>query len=263
MNDPTIQELFDLSGRVALITGRLRLVGRRDGGGVGRSRRSVVVSSRDRMTAQQTAGRLPTIHGNQHHSVVIDQLNDESIQSGFAAAVATAGKIDILINNGHDRDGHDLTDVSADQFNQVLANATGYFLLARQFHDHIVQRSVSGSIVNIGSMYGQVGSYPDTYEDLCASPVSYHTLKGGILQMTRHLAVYWARDRIRVNCLSPGPFPGPSAPSGLAARLATKSPLGRMGLPYELKGPLLLLASDAGSYITGQDLVVDGGWTAW
>jgi gluconate 5-dehydrogenase len=264
MTDPTIQQLFDLSGRVALITGASGWLGGEMAAALAEAGADVVVASRDPVTAQQTAARLTTSHGNQHHGVVIDQLDDESIHSGFAAAVATAGKIDILINNAHHRDDHDLTDVSAAQFNEVLANASGYFLLAREFHDHVVQRGVAGSIVNIGSMYGQVASYPDAYEDLCAaSPVSYHALKGGILQMTRHLAVYWARDRIRVNCLSPGPFPGPAAPTGLVERLSAKSPLARMGLPYELKGPLLLLASDAGSYITGQNLTVDGGWTAW
>ena len=81
--------------------------------------------------------------------------------------------------------------------------------------------------------------------------------------MTRHLAVYWAKDRIRVNCLSPGPFPSERAPAEMVERLCTKSPMERMGTPDELKGALLLLASNAGSYITGQNLVVDGGWTAW
>jgi gluconate 5-dehydrogenase len=128
----------------------------------------------------------------------------------------------------------------------------------------VVQRNAPGSIVNIGSMYGQVGSYPDAYQDICgASPVSYHVLKGGIIHMTRHLAVYWARDHVRVNCLSPGPFPGKSAPEGLVERLEVRSPMGRMGQPHELKGALLLLASDAGSYMTGQNVTVDGGWTAW
>jgi NAD(P)-dependent dehydrogenase (short-subunit alcohol dehydrogenase family) len=81
--------------------------------------------------------------------------------------------------------------------------------------------------------------------------------------MTRHLAVYWAKDNVRVNCLSPGPFPSGKASDRLVERLTQKSPLRRMGAPHEVKGPLLLLVSDAGSYITGQNLVVDGGWTAW
>ena len=114
----------------------------------------------------------------------------------------------------------------------------------------------------IGSMYGVVGSYPDAYEDVCtASPVQYHALKGGIIHMTRHLACYWAKDGVRVNCLSPGPFPSEKAPAEMVERLKTKLPMRRMGKPHELKGSLLLLASDAGSYTTGQNLVVDGGWT--
>ena len=81
--------------------------------------------------------------------------------------------------------------------------------------------------------------------------------------MTRHMAAYWADDGIRVNCLSPGPFPSPKAPEPLIERLVTKLPMRRMGLPYELKGALVLLASEAGSFMTGQNLTVDGGWTAW
>ena len=81
--------------------------------------------------------------------------------------------------------------------------------------------------------------------------------------MTRHLAVYWAKDNVRVNCLSPGPFPAPEVSSELRTRLTTKSPMQRMGEPHELKGAIVFLASDASSYVTGHNLVVDGGWTAW
>jgi NAD(P)-dependent dehydrogenase (short-subunit alcohol dehydrogenase family) len=113
-------------------------------------------------------------------------------------------------------------------------------------------------------MYGVVGSYPEAYDGVCnASPVAYHALKGGVIHMTRHLAVYWAKDNVRVNCLSPGPFPNENAPAEMVERLCEKSPTGRMGNPHELKGAMLLLASNAGSYITGQNILVDGGWTAW
>jgi NAD(P)-dependent dehydrogenase (short-subunit alcohol dehydrogenase family) len=109
-----------------------------------------------------------------------------------------------------------------------------------------------------------VGSYPDVYDDICApSPVAYQTLKGGLIQMTRHLAAYWAKDGIRVNTLSPGPFPSSSADSRLIDRLTEKTPLGRMGRPHELKGAIVFLASDASSFMTGQNLIIDGGWTAW
>lgn len=264
MTDPTINELFDLSGRVALITGASGWLGSAMAAALAEAGANVVVASRDDETGKELASKLSTDQNNQHTSVVIDQLDPTSIRNGFGAAVQSAGKIDILVNNGHAGDPHDLTNVDAEQFDKVLANATGWFLLARCLRDHVVARKAPGNIVNIGSMYGQVGSYPDAYEDLCpASPVSYHTLKGGIIHMTRHLAVYWARDNVRVNCLSPGPFPGPAAPKKLAERLCEKSPMRRMGKPHELKGALLLLASDAGSYMTGHNLIVDGGWTAW
>ena len=154
--------------------------------------------------------------------------------------------------------------MTGEQFQRQLGNLTGYFLLARRLRDHAVKQQRPASIILLGSMYGVVGSYPDAYEGICAaSPVAYHALKGGIVHLTRHLAVYWAKDGVRVNCLSPGPFPSPQAPAGLVERLKTKSPLGRMGLPYELKGAIVFLASDASSYMTGQNLIVDGGWTAW
>lgn len=263
-NQPTIHELFDLADRVALITGASGWLGAAMAAALAEAGADVVVASRDAAIGRQAAASLTTERGNQHHSIVLDQLDHASIESGFNDAIAVAGKVDILINNGHAGDGHDLTDVTAEQFNRVLSNATGWFLLARCLRDHVVGRNSSGAVVNIGSMYGQVASYPDAYEGICpGSPVSYHALKGGIIHMTRHLAVYWAADNVRVNCLSPGPFPGPGVPGKLSERLESKSPMARMGQPHELKGALLLLASDAGSYITGQNLSVDGGWTAW
>ena len=93
--------------------------------------------------------------------------------------------------------------------------------------------------------------------------MAYYALKGGIVHMTRHLAVYWAADQVRVNCLSPGPFPSEQAPPALVDRLVEKSPMKRMGTPDELKGAIVFLCSDASSYVTGQNLLIDGGWTAW
>lgn len=264
MTEPTIHELFDLSGKVALITGASGHLGRSLAAALAEAGASVVVASRDIDRARESAGGLPRAAGAVHSAVVIDQLDDESIESGFRQAVSQAGQLDILVNNGQAGDAHDLTNVTAEQFNRQLTNATGYFLLARRLRDHVVERGAAGSVVMLGSMYGVVGSYPDAYADVCpASPVHYHTLKGGIVHMTRHLAVYWAADNVRVNCLSPGPFPSASAPAEMVERLKGKTPMRRMGTPHELKGALLLLASEAGSYITGQNLLVDGGWTAW
>lgn len=256
--------IFDLSGQTILLTGATGHLGRELAHGLAQAGARMVVSSRKLASAEFLADELTSPSGARHVATQIDHLNPESLQQGFEHAVTKVGTLDGLIANGHHANGSDWKSVTNDEFNQQLQNATGYFMLARLLRDHIVSRSASGSIVFLGSMYGLVGSYPDAYDGIGpASPVAYHALKGGLIQMTRHLAVYWAADKVRVNCLSPGPFPAPSAAEELVARLSKHSPMGRMGRAEELVGPTAFLVSNASSYVTGHNLVVDGGWTAW
>jgi gluconate 5-dehydrogenase len=263
-SNPSIAELFDLSGRVSVVTGGGGHLGRAIASALAEAGSRVIVTSRDAARAAAVAATLLSHDKLQHLGLALDHTDASSIDHFIEQAVAAAGRIDVLVNNGHDKTSADWSTASAEEFTRQLANATGYFLLARHVRDDAVRRKASASIIMLGSMYGLVGSYPDAYADNCpASPVAYHTLKGGILQLTRHLAVYWARDNVRVNSLSPGPFPADEASAQLVERLKSKSPTGRIGRPHELKGAVLLLASDAGSYITGHNLVVDGGWTSW
>jgi gluconate 5-dehydrogenase len=262
--EPTIQQLFDLTGKTALLTGGCGLLGSAMAVALAEAGASVILTSRDAAKANSGAAALLRSGAAQHHGIALDHMDPPSLENSFAEALRLGGKLDILINNGTEGPPNDLTTVTAEQFNRHLANATGYFLLARLFRDHVVHRKAFGSVVMLGSMYGSVGSYPDAYEGICnASPVAYHALKGGILHLTRHLAVYWARDSVRVNCLSPGPFPSEKAPQEMVKRLCTKLPMARMGRPHELKGAIVFLASDASSFMTGQNLLIDGGWTAW
>jgi gluconate 5-dehydrogenase len=262
--EPTIHELLDLSGRVALVTGGTGHLGGAMARALAEAGATVVITSRRRQSAVEAARSLPSPGGASHSGVELDQLDDASLNRGFDETIAQAGQVDILINNAHEPLPRDWTDVTPQEFRRHLGNLAAYFSLARRLRDHVVERSAPGSIVMLGSMYGVVGSYPEAYAGVChASPAAYHALKGGVVHLTRHLAVYWAADRVRVNCLSPGPFPHADAPAEMVERLTKKSPLGRMGVPSELKGAVLLLAGDAGSYITGQNLLVDGGWTAW
>ena len=206
--ETTVQQLFDLSGRVALVTGASGHLGFSMATALAEAGCRVIVASRKLQTARSTAAALNGTQQGKHWSIVIDQMSESSIRRGFAAAVRQAGKIDILVNNGHEPLASDWRGVTGAQFTRQLANATGYFLLARLTRDHAVKRDSPASIIMLGSMYGQVGSYPDAYTSIGpASPAAYHALKGGIIQLTRHLAVYWAEDQVRVNCLSPGPFP--------------------------------------------------------
>jgi NAD(P)-dependent dehydrogenase (short-subunit alcohol dehydrogenase family) len=262
--EPTIPQLFDLSERVAIVTGGCGHLGSAMCRALAEAGAAVVVTSRDAARARQAADALPRAGAARHFGVALDHMNPASIEAGFQEILALAGRVDILVKNGHEALAADWTTVTAEEFTRQLGNASGYFAISKRLRDHAAERRAAASIILLGSMYGVVGSYPDAYEGICAaSPVAYHALKGAIVQMTRHLAVYWAKDGVRVNCLSPGPFPSAKAAPEMVARLRDKCPLGRMGSPQELKGAIVFLASDASSYMTGQNLIIDGGWTAW
>ena len=225
----------------------------------------VVVTSRDGGQAAEFAASLP---GDGHLGLEFSQGDTDTIPGFVAEVVERIGKIDVLVNNAYGATAPDIDNATAEDFNQAYhVGVTAYFLLARDVMLHLRQQQRPGSIINIASMYGVVASYPSAYEELPVnSPPNYHALKGGVVHLTRHLAAYWAKYNIRVNAIAPGPFPKPEVRDNIAGfipRLEEKVPLGRMGRPEELKGAVVLLASDAGSYITGQNLLVDGGWTAW
>lgn len=261
----SVQQLFDLSGKVAVVTGAAGWLGSAMSRALAEAGATLAVTSRNAEQAKAFAATLP---GSGHIGVGFEQAETDTIPAFVEKVVGELGKIDILVNNAYGGTAPDIDTATAEDFDRAYhTGVTAYFLLAREVVHHLRQRSAPGSIINIGSMYGVVASYPDAYTGLPVnSPPNYHGLKGGIVHLTRHLAVYWAKDNVRVNCISPGPFPKEHVMNSqpeFIRRLESKSPMGRMGRPEELKGLVVLLASEAGSYITGQNILVDGGWTAW
>ncbi|MBC8481291.1 MAG: SDR family oxidoreductase [Planctomycetes bacterium] len=264
MKEKTVWELFDLSGKVALVTGATGYLGNAMAKGLSEAGAAVIISSRDKERAVSAAEKLSAESGNSFYGVEMDHLSEESINRGFEDGLKQAGRIDILVNNAHFGLEAGWHNVTSEEFNTQLSNATGYFLLSRLVHDHAVISGREASIIMLGSIYGMVGGYPEVYEDReCGSLAAYHALKAGVINMVRHLGVYWAGDNVRVNCLTPGTFP-PLEKVGkeLFERYASKSPMKRNGVPEEIKGAVVFLASEASSYMTGANLVIDGGWTA-
>ncbi|NJN80854.1 MAG: SDR family oxidoreductase [Caldilineaceae bacterium] len=261
----TVHDLLDLSGKVAIVTGASGWLGSAMSRGLAEAGATLAVTSREGERAAAFAATLP---GEGHIGLAFDQGDTETIPRFVDDVVAQLGRVDILVNNAYGGVATEIDTATAEDFDRAYhTGVTAYFLLAREVAHHLRGRGAPGSIINIASMYGVVASYPDAYADLpINSPPNYHGLKGGLIHLTRHLAVYWAKEKIRVNAISPGPFPPPRVSEPLAefiGRLEAKTPLGRMGRPEELKGLVVLLASEAGSYITGQNILVDGGWTAW
>jgi NAD(P)-dependent dehydrogenase (short-subunit alcohol dehydrogenase family) len=261
----TVSELLSLRGRVAIVTGACGWLGSAMSRGLAEAGATLVVTSRDGVQAADFAASLP---GAGHLGLALAQGDTDAIAGFVAQVVERLGQVDVLVNNAYGGPAPSIDSATAEDFDRAYhTGVTAYFLLAREVAHHLRDRGAPGAIINIASMYGVVGSYPDAYIDLpVGSPPNYHALKGGVIHLTRHLAVYWAGHGIRVNAISPGPFPKPEMHSQqpeFIARLEAKTPAGRMGRPEDLKGAAVLLASDAGAYITGQNLLVDGGWTAW
>jgi len=262
--EPTVQELFDLSGKTSLVTGGTGYLGGFLARALAEMGSRVIISSRNTDFAMAAAKSLTDPNGIGHLGIRLDHMDEAQLNEGFKTLLEKVRNVDVLVNNGHEPLTQDWKNVTGSEFTRHLANATGYFLLARLVRNQAVANKLPASIIMLGSMYGVVASYPQAYDGISsASPSAYHVLKGGIVQLTRHLAAYWASDKVRVNCISPGPFPGSSAPRKLVKRLESYVPLGRIGQPHELKASVVFLGSDASTFITGHNLVVDGGWTAW
>lgn len=265
MIEQPLSTLFDLKGKVALVTGAAGWLGAAMSRALAEAGAKVAVTSRD---AERAAAFAATLPGHGHAGFALAQDDSEAIPALVDTVVERLGQVDILVNNAYGSTAPSIDTATAADFDRAYhTGVTAYFLLAREVVRHLRGRAAPGAIINIASMYGVVASYPQAYTDFnINSPPNYHALKGGLVHLTRHLAVYWAEDRVRVNAISPGPFPSPQVREKQPAfveKLSERVPMHRMGEPQELKGLVVLLASDAGSYITGQNILVDGGWTAW
>jgi NAD(P)-dependent dehydrogenase (short-subunit alcohol dehydrogenase family) len=196
-----------------------------------------------------------------------DVRDIEGLQQFIRTQVTSSGVPHGMVNFTFASTGKRLEDLTPAEFDDVNhGGLTAAFVLAREIGGEMAKLN-RGSMVLFSSMYGLVSPDPGLYEPpMNKNPIEYGVGKAGIIQMTRYLAVHWGKQNVRTNCISPGPFPKETVQRehpDFVKRLAAKSPLGRIGKSQEIAGAVAFLLSDAASYVTGHNLVVDGGWTAW
>jgi len=245
-------ESFDLSGRVALITGAAGGLGQSFARTLHQAGASLVLCSRD-ADRSELVGLANELDGS--HRLSVDVTSSDSIQAAFSQLDDLGVVIDLLINNAGiaiSGEAHRLDDAAWDAV--VGTNLSGAWAMAQQVANRLIDKQMDGSIVNVASI---LGSQPSK------GTAPYSISKAGVLQMTRSLALEWARYNIRVNSISPGYIETDInreflQSDGGAAQLK-KIPTRRIGLAEDLSGPLLLLASSAGKHMTGSNIVVDGG----
>ncbi len=255
-------DLFRLDGKVALVMGGAGIYGQHIVRALAEAGAVVIVASRDgekcRAFAQQLCEEGLRVEGD-----FCDLASEPEIRALRDRLMARHGRLDVLFNNAVARAGGDLRHMSAGQWDlSMKVNSTGLFLACQIFSEPM-QAQRSGSIVNIASIYGMAGPDFSIYAGTdMSNPVNYAFAKGGMINLTRYLASFLAPYNIRVNCLSPGGFEIEGMPEPFVEAYRHRTLLGRMAEADDIKGPAVFLASDASRYITGQNIPVDGGWTA-
>lgn len=263
--------LFRLDGRVALLTGAAGHLGQHMARALAQAGALVLLNGRD-------AGRVSALEreltdaGLNARALPFDVTDEAAMRAAVSRIEWEHGGLDIVVNNANIGRAGTIEKATGAQFEEAWRVAVIAAFNLVQVAQPLLERSGASrrggaSVINVSSMYALVSPDPRIYGDSGSNnPPFYGPAKAGLIQLTRYLACHLAPKKIRVNAISPGPFPPedarPSKPE-FFAELERKVPLGRIGAPEELAGPLLFLASDAASYVTGANLSVDGGWTAW
>ncbi|UAL54082.1 SDR family oxidoreductase [Bacillus sp. CMF21] len=252
-----VKEMFDLTDKVAIITGGGRGLGEQMAEGFAQAGASLVLCSRKAAACEEAAARLSREYGVKAIALSCDVTNSEDVKNVVKTTIEEFGKIDILVNNSGATWGAPVQDMPLEAWNKVMnVNVTGTFLMSQEAGKHMIKQK-SGKIINIASVAGLGGTDP-RYMDT----IAYNTSKGAVITFTKDLAVKWGQHNINVNAIAPGFFPTKMSQVIIENgknHFLNITPLKRFGTDQDLKGAALFLAARASDFITGDVLVVDGG----
>ncbi|MDA8235025.1 MAG: SDR family oxidoreductase [Clostridia bacterium] len=254
-----LKDLFNLSGKTAVITGGATGLGKQMAEALAEFGANVVLAARKVERCETAAFEIKQSYGVEALAVKCDLAKEEDIVNLVNQTVKTFGRLDILINNSGTTWGAPADEYPMDKWKQVInVNLTGSFIAAKEAFK-VMKRQGSGKIINISSIFGLVGAKTSIMD-----ATAYNASKGAMLNLTRDLAVKWAPMGVNVNAISPGWFPTHIAEKVIEMNrkeFLDYIPAGRFGNDDDLKGTVVYLASKASDYVYGQVLVVDGGWT--
>ena len=262
-----LRELMDLSGRVALVTGGAGFIGRAVCQALCENGCKVIVM--DRVSQSPELRQLMDEANTEISYVEVDLENEASVRAALSEIEDKYHRLDVLINNAAYVANNSLEGWTTNFTNQDIrtwrsaleVNLTSCMVICQSLAPALAA-SGGGSIINIGSIYGSFGPDWSLYDGTSmGNPAAYAASKGGLIQLSRWLATTLA-PHVRVNSVSPGGV-ARGQPQDFVSRYEAKTPLGRMATEEDFKGIIALLSSDASAYITGQDILVDGGWSAW
>jgi len=265
----TVSELFDLDGQVAIVTGGPGQLGSQMCDALAELGAHVVVVARTEEDCKAKARELTDEH-REAIAVPADITDEDAVDAMVETVLDQFGRIDVVVNNAYSGSTSSFEEMTPDEFRSAFDGAVlSTFLCSRAVAEPMRERG-SGAIGNVSSIYGLVAPdhriYGDTGLD---NPCNYGPAKAGVVQLTRWMAAKLATDGIRVNCVTPGGFYNedledtPDYEDVFVENYRYRTPLGRMGDETDLKGAVAFLSSDASKWVTGENLVVDGGWTVW
>ena len=263
--ESSLKNLFNLKNKTAIIVGGSGYIGESICHALSEQGCNLVIASRDINKCKLLSEKLKHLYGNDCLGIKLDILKVNEIDNLISNTINYFGKIDILVNNAWSGKKNSFESITLKDWNfdmDICLNSV-FYTIKKSFP---YLKKTKGVIINTASMYGHVSPDYRLYDgNEFANPPSYGAAKAGVIQLTKYLASFLSPHNIRVNAVSPGPFPFPETMKNkkFIKDLSSKNMLNRVGYPDELKGVYALLASDASSYITGQNICVDGGWASW